>query len=140
MKWVPGPVMQDWLFALTLKEQTVLLLSLRGSDIGATVEVKSLTRWIRSIVLRNAAPDKTFMKRTYFGRIIDMAEANPPAFDMLSVHVFGHLMHAFEIIGYKHPDTVVRAKALQAYLDLCEYMHVNPETEVEMSARLSDEV
>jgi hypothetical protein len=122
-------VMQEWTLNLTWKEQTVLLLGLRGTDSGGSKDIKLMTRWLRSIVLKNAAPEKTFMKETKFRSVKEIADDNPLALDMLPVHFFGHLMHTFEVIAYRHPDSTIKKKALGVYLDLCEYLHVNPETE-----------
>jgi len=133
-------VLKGWLNDLTWKQQTVLLCALRGTDIGGSKFVKTATRWIRKTVLNNASPNKTFMKECEFPRIREFIEDNPLCFDMLPVHFFGHLLHAFEVIGYKHPDNKVNQVALDAYMDMCDYLHINPESKGVMEFRLSDDI
>lgn len=133
-------VVQGWVTNLSWKEQTVLLCGLRGPDFGATEEVKQITRWIRSVVLHNAAPEKPFMKEKTFERIKLLAEQKTFCLDFLTVHFFSHLVETFKIIAYRHPDKDVSTKALLAYKDLCEHMNLHPETKEEMTKRLLDEV
>lgn len=132
-------VVQDWLSSLTWKQQTVLFCALRGPDIGGSPEVKLMVRWIRSSILENAAPHKTFMKETDFKDISEIADEKPLCFDMLPTHFLGHLMHAFQVIGEFHPVEDRSKKSMKAYHDLCEYLHLNPETKEQMTSRLSDE-
>ena len=140
-KTIGSSVVQPWVrLWLTWKEQTVLLCALRGTDSGGSREVKLMTRWMRSIVLKNAAPHKTFMGETNFKTVDRIADENPLAFDMLPVHFLGHLIHAFQIIGYKHPNERVRDIALFAYAQFCKFLHLNQETLEEMNERLKDEV
>jgi hypothetical protein len=133
-------VIRDWVCRLSWKEQTVLLVALRGPDLGGSRELKTAIRWIRAIVLKNAAPQKTFMKEVDFPKLADLAEEQPLVFDMLSVHFITHLMHAMQVIGYRHPNQSVAEKALGAYLNLCQYLHLNPESNKQMTSRLVDEV
>lgn len=135
-----GGVVQEWLENCSWKEQTVVLCALRGTDSGGSPVIKSMTRWIRRTSLNNAAPRKTFMRDEGFPGVKDMAEETPIAFDMLPVHFLGHLMHALEVIGYKHPDILTATSARLAYHGLCEYLHLNPESEEQMSDRLRDEL
>ncbi|GJM05331.1 MAG: hypothetical protein DHS20C09_13220 [marine bacterium B5-7] len=133
-------VLNPWMESMTWKEQTVLLTALRGPDIGGTAEVKLMVRWIRSIVLRNAAPSKTFMRETNFKSVQDIAEEKPLAFDMLPIHYITHLMHAFQVIGVRHPEPSISTRAKHVYEDFCIYLHTNPETDSEMTLRLQDEI
>lgn len=125
---------------LSWKQQTVLLTALRGPDAGAIPALKIVTRWIRSIVVKNAAPKERFMRETEWKPIKTIIAENTSDFAMLSVHYFMHLMHGLEIIGHHHPDLTTRAKAKSGYFDMCEYMHVHPETKEELDNRLEDRV
>lgn len=133
-------VFQEWLECLTWKEQTVLVLGLRGPDAGGSRDVKLIIRWLRSVVLKNAAPKKTFMGETDFRQVNEIVDDSPLAFDMLPVHFFGHLLHTVEVIAYRHPDQCIRNTALNTYIELCEFMHINQETDSEMTERLKDEI
>ena len=132
-------VVKEWLAECSWKEQTVVLCALRGTDTSGSPELKAMTRWIRRVALHNAAPRKTFMREEPFLRIKEAAETRPLIFDMLPVHFLGHLTHAFEVIGYRHPEKAVGEQAITAYYDLCEYLHVNPESGEQMALRLKDE-
>jgi hypothetical protein len=137
----PNSVVQSWVTTCcTWKEQTVLFCALRGPDNNGSPELKSWTRWIRSIVLQNAAPNKTFMQRGDTWGIAALAYQRPLVFDMLPVHFLTHFMHALQVIGCRHPDSDVTTVALTAYGELCEYLHVRPELDQQMTARLQDEV
>ena len=58
--------------------------------------------------------------------------------DAIPHHFQIHLLHAAEILGYKHPDLRVRRWWLQTYTRLVHDMHLWPETEEEMDRRLGD--
>mgnify|MGYP004211630203 FL=1 len=47
-------------------------------------------------------------------------------------------MHAAEIIGYKHPDPLIRDWWNYVYRELANDMHLNVETEEELDFRLGD--
>ena len=134
-------VVQEWVSShCTWKEQTVLFCALRGTDANGSHDLKSLTRWLRKTVLKNAAPDKTFMQETEPLDIDTIANKRPLGLDMLPVHFFGHLLHAFEVVGYRHPIEETRSYASSTYLKLCIYLHVEPENQSSMTERLRDEV
>ncbi len=58
--------------------------------------------------------------------------------DELPHHYQLHIMHAAQIIGYKHPDTIIRQWWARTYEILAQDMHLNPETEAQMDYRLAD--
>lgn len=58
--------------------------------------------------------------------------------DALPHHFQLHFMHAAEILGYKHPDEVVRGWWRKTYDRLAHDMHLWPETEEQLDARLGD--
>jgi len=49
-----------------------------------------------------------------------------------------HLIHAAEILGYKHPIIYIRRFWNIFYLDGVKDLHLHPETEAEMDKRLGD--
>lgn len=143
-----GSVVQPWVNELSWKEQTVLFCALRGPDAGGTKILKGWTRFIRKTVLENAAPKKTFMQNDPIPDIYMIAMTEPLALDMLPVHYLGHLMHALQVIAYRHPASADKSDpnrapgeiARDAYLQLCDYLHVQRETLADMTIRLADEV
>jgi len=58
--------------------------------------------------------------------------------DEVPHHFHMHLVHAAEILGYKHPVEWIRAWWGRLYLQLVADAHLHPETEAEMDKRLGD--
>jgi hypothetical protein len=58
--------------------------------------------------------------------------------DELHYHYQLHMMHGFEIIGYKHPNEGIRDFWSDMYTRMVHAMHVWPETEAQMDLRLGD--
>lgn len=58
--------------------------------------------------------------------------------DEMPIHFWLHLMHAIEIMGYKHSDEFIRSWWHGKYVRMVESMHVWPETEEQMDRRLGD--
>ena len=58
--------------------------------------------------------------------------------DAIPHHFQLHLLHASEILGYKHPDLIIHHWWFSVYRALVEDMHLYPETQEEMDKRLSD--
>jgi hypothetical protein len=58
--------------------------------------------------------------------------------DELPAHYRDHFMHAAEVVGYKHPDPTIREFWFDVYERLVHALHVWPETEAQMDARLGD--
>lgn len=131
-------VLQDWMKQLNFKQQTVLLLGLRGPDQGTSNELKPLIRWLRSLVLYNADPAKNFMKGTEFTSIKTMERINPGVIDMLPVHYLQHLIVAIEVVAFKHPHLPTKGKAYQVYCELAHRLNMLPETEEDFDRRLID--
>jgi hypothetical protein len=57
---------------------------------------------------------------------------------MLPHHYQLHFMHAVEIVGYKHPDPIIRMFWNRLYLRLVHDLHLWPETEDQLDSRLGD--
>ncbi len=145
-------VFQDWLFDLTMQQQSVLVLACRGPDGIAKFHPTKL------IVARYRA---TILKAAYLGRPMRVDEGDNTTFmtliglsedaawmemskqffehiDEVQHHYYMHLMHGAQIAGYKHPHVLFRKRWHGFYLRSCHDLHVNPETEDQMDRRLSD--
>lgn len=128
------PVQKPWVFQLPFRMQTVLMSATRGAD-GVPKEDKSkvLVRGLRELLYNNADPTSSFMK-------VELTEAQVEAFasdiDHYHVHFLMHLTHAVEIVGYKHPDDLVRARWIAIYKRICKSLHLNFETENQLDVRL----
>jgi hypothetical protein len=119
-------------------QQSVLLSAVRGVD-GVSKEnyTKYITRRIRNLVLVDARPmsDHSFM-RANEGRLIDEVAQFLRDYDAYPVHYMLHLLQAMEVIGYKHPVSIVRETWITAYQEIVHSFHLNIETEEQLDLRL----
>ena len=144
-------VIQDWVSSLTLMQQTVLLTAIRGPD-GLRKEspAKPLLRAYRRVILLSAM-DGRVLSSPYdlgggsftgpcthedglIGVMIDFIKG----VDEYPHHFLLHVIHAAEIVGYKHPDPSVREVWSEFYFALCTDAHMNPESELQLDQRLGD--
>lgn len=145
-------VFQDWLFDLTMQQQSVLALACRGPDgIAKFHPTKLLVARYRATVLKAAylgrpmrvdeGDDTTFMTLIHFSDDESWGLICRDFFehvDSLPHHYYMHLMHGAQIAGYKHPMETFRHRWLDFYLDCCHDLHLQPETEKQMDGRLGD--
>lgn len=152
-------VTQEWTHELPLMQQSVLLTVIRGPDgIPKYGSIKMLLRWYRRCILRSSflgvamtdpiEPDGG----SFLGASLEGDDGLDPWTDRMLVHVnqylreldgiphhfHMHLMHGIEILGYKHPDAVVRHWWHCLYLRLANDAHLHPESETELDVRLGD--
>lgn len=161
-------VLQDWVQELTYMQQSVLITACRGPDsIEKNHVSKLILRWMRRCFLLSAFGGNV-LNRPYIsgggsftGPSMGVLNHEDPAFyernDYLAIsslntlaatffqkvdeiphHFYLHLMHAAEILGYKHPEEWTRKWWNDFYNDCVNDMHLNPESELEMDRRLSD--
>ncbi len=163
-------VLQQWVSALPMMQQTVLLSAIRGPDgIGKFHKCKDIIRWFRRCILLSAVDDAVIInpfvcgggsftgpcgKEYRFGAdtkfapgyvlkrwphfMVEFTDAFMDSRDELPLHYWTHMMHAFEVIGYKHPNPEIRAFWLKLYERMVHAFHIWPETEAQMDARLGD--
>lgn len=153
-------VLQDWVQELTLMQQSVLLTAVRGPD-GSTKygSIKMLLRWYRRCVLFSALDgivlDNPRDSRggSFTGPSVYINEHHPCEWpedmdrlvddyiremDAIPLHFHNHFMHAAEILGYKHPDEVIRKWWNNVYVRFAHSFHLYPESEEQMDSRLGD--
>lgn len=132
-------VIQSWTTTLTWKMQTVLMSSLRGCDtVSKNDTSKQFTRFIRNAFLKNAGePNSEFITHKLSD---DVIYAFSKEFDQYPIHYILHLMNAFEIIAYKHPDLYTAELAYKVYETMVHAFHMNIEDVSEMNFRLRDGV
>jgi hypothetical protein len=140
-------------------QQSVLLTAIRGPDgIEKNHVSKRLLRWFRRCVLISAFDKIVFTNPYAFGGGSFTGPSYEPTslahdwcgpmskvvgeylqhVDELPHHFQLHLMHAAEIVGFKHPDDVIRAWWRATYKRLAHDMHLWPESEADLDARLGD--
>ena len=141
-------VLQDWVMDLPLREQGTLLTCVRGCD-------SEPKQWTSTGVAYSAGRRLTAFIRYSFMVPADIREVDsqegafmmstpprpfkPSEFGHLPEHWYAHAMHALEIIGYRHPDNIVRERALFMYHKMVENLHLQPETKEQMIKRLSED-
>ena len=141
-----------------MMQQTVLLTAIRGPDgIGKYGATKMLLRWFRRCVLLSAmdgkelispmdpaggsftGPSVTVEGETHWTVLMDRHVSDYlKQQDELPFHFQMHFMHAIEILGYQHPNKIVRAWWNGVYIRLVNALHLHPETREEMNERLGD--
>lgn len=140
-----------------MMQQTVLMTALRGPDgMPKYGPVKYLLRWFRRCVLLSAMDGKVLDTPydpdggSFTGPSIKEREDWETGMngvvdnylqdlDAIPHHFQLHLMHAVEILGFKHPDSRTQAWWKSLYYRLVNDMHLHPESEQEMDDRLGDD-
>ncbi|MFN3675779.1 MAG: hypothetical protein ACK4TC_07340 [Sphingomonas pseudosanguinis] len=157
-KTAPATVLQDWVGSLSFMQQTVLLTAVRGPNgVPKYGPTKMLLRWYRRCILLSAM-DRAVLSTPYdhgggsftgpsfqtlFGsdwrdRMDEIVGDYLRELDAIPHHFQLHLLHAIEIVGYKHPDGQIRRWWLGTYQRLVHDMHLWPETEEQLDRRLGD--
>lgn len=153
-------VMQVWTQDLSMMQQTVLLTAIRGPDgLPKYGSVKMLLRWYRRCVLLSAMDGRalldpietnggSFTGPSLIAPYTNYGEWESPMMELVSEylrtldaiphHFQLHLMHAIEILGYKHPTDRIREFWNAVYFRLVRDMHLNPESESQLDERLGD--
>ena len=146
-------VLQDWTNEITFMQQSVLIAAVRGPDgIRKEHPCKVLCRWLRRCFLLSAFDGRaltdpyepgggSFTGACLTDDVNGLAHAVElylKSIDELPHHFQLHLMHAAEILGYKHPDDGIRAWWNDFYLAIVRDAHLFPESEEQMDYRLGD--
>lgn len=151
-------VLQDWVLDLPLMQQTVLLTAIRGPDgLPKYNGIKMLLRWYRRCVLLSALDgkvlDNPYIKNggsftgpsfefelagTWQSNMNEIVSDYLKSLDGIPHHFQMHLLHAIEIVGYKHSDIEIRAWWFSVYYRLVNDLHLHIEGRDELDARLGD--
>jgi hypothetical protein len=162
----PISVLQTWVQQLTFMQQSVLITAIRGPDgIDKNHVSKLLIRWLRRCVLYSAFESRMrgqpmTMNTPYSGGggsftgpsiqdrpitidwrndMMDVVKFYLASLDAVPHHFQLHFMHAIEIVGYEHPDKLIRQWWETVYHRISNDMHLNPETIEQMRKRLGDQ-
>lgn len=122
-----------WVQQLSFKMQSVIFSGLRGPDTGDLRGIKAIVRWLRPATQHNADVTSDYMR---VQPMPDWEEVRKELECECSVHYFGHLLHTFQIIGAFHPDPLIAYAARVKYEHMCDLLHLNPETNEQLIARL----
>lgn len=151
-------VMQEWTQQLSMMQQTVLLTAIRGPDgLPKYGCVKMLLRWYRRCVVLSAMDGKVLgdpcdsnggsftgpslpeVTEDWESPMSEILSEYLRTLDAVPHHFQLHLMHAIEILGYKHPCERIRNWWHDAYRRLVRDMHLHPESEAQLDERLGDD-
>jgi hypothetical protein len=137
-----GSDVKPWVSLLSFKMQAVLLSALRGCDGRSKHDPsKPFGRKLRGVLLWPADPNYVNNANDSYMRdnvTVEVANAFLSDLDSYPLHYITHLMHAAEIVGYKHPHEDHRRFWMAVYMDICNRLHVNIERESQLDERLAD--
>lgn len=137
-------VLQDWVAELPLREQATLLTAVRGCDVepkevltssASPSQARRLVAWVRWCFMVPDQPREVENNNSFMSRF-EPIPFFPEMFGHLPQHWYAHIMHALEIIGYRHPDVPTRTTATELYRDMVRNLHLNHETAYQMEKRL----
>jgi len=131
-------VLQSWLEEIPIRMQSTLVLGLRGPDTHVCPNVKKVQRWLRGIVFRPGNPDNVKEFMTDVNDLPVMVEKGPLAkeLEFCTQHFYSHLMHALEVVAYRHPGIIERHSAFLLFQGMCSAFHLTVETVDEFEDRL----
>lgn len=140
-------VLQDWVMELPLREQGTLLTAVRGCDdepkLWTSTGVaespgRRLTAFIRWAFMNPADVREVDIPGAFF-QSRPPSPFKPSEFGHLPLHWNTHVMHALEVIAYRHPDAYVATQAESLYFAMVHGLHLNVETRDQMIERLSED-
>lgn len=156
-------VIQPWVQDLAPMQQTVLLSSIRGPDgIQKYSAAEYILRWLRRCILISAFDNgdvndscdplgdrfknPNYLKETteVSGTIVSLWIVDMEhhisnylkEYGTYPEHFTKHFRAAVQILAYKYPDLKIRYWWREFYKTLVKDLHLNPETEEQMDARL----
>ncbi len=136
-------VLQDWVMELPLREQGALLTAVRSCDETPKYPLESVERRlvasIRCAFMNPADEREVGLERGCFFVPEPPMQWKASAFGHYPLHWFSHVMHASEVIAYRHPDGDLAAKFLTIYERMARSLHLTPETREQMIERLSED-
>lgn len=133
-------IMQDWATALPLRHQGVLVSSVRGCDnMPKESSGKPIGRALRGDFLVPVDDRVLAVKGTFMQRGVEREQVTRflKDLDHHPLHYITHLMHACQVVGYKHPDPATARFWLELYRSIVRAIHLEPESEADMDARLT---
>lgn len=147
-------VLQDWVMQLPLREQGALLVATRGCDLapkspgsvqerwgcstGEESNERKLVAFMRFCFMNPADPREVDIPGAFF-RSEPPDNWKPSEFGHYPEHWYSHLMHGFEVVGFRHPNELIQSWARNVYTRMVRNLHLNPETFEQYEARTSED-
>lgn len=137
-------VIQDWVSTLPLREQGTLMTGIRGCDVVPKLPYDSLPRqltaYFRFLVMNPADLREVGIEGAFFQNVgPDLKKHKMSELGHLPLHWFSHVMHSYEVCGYRHPDRKHRKLSNEIYVAMSHSLHLPVETKKEMIKRLSED-
>jgi len=136
-------MLREWVEKLPLREQGVLLSGMRGCDLTPKVPLDSperqLVSYLRYVVCVPNDESEVGAAAGAYMQHDPPEEWTPSEFGHYPQHWYAHIMHAFQVVGYRHPNDMVRATAEGIYCRFVHSLHLEPEDFETMVRRLGEE-
>lgn len=135
-------MLRGWVEALPLREQGVLLSGMRGCDLTPKVPLDSperqLVSYLRYLVCHPSAEHEVGAAPGAYMQADPPEEWTPSEFGHYPQHWYAHIMHAFQVVAYRHPETATKLSTREIYLRFVHSLHLEPESFETMATRLSE--
>jgi len=138
-------VLQDWVMKLPLREQGTLLTCIRGCDLVPKLPLDSIPRRIVSSLRYaimvcadvreiDSAPGCFMTSQPPYDEEWKVSEL-----EHYPLHWVTHIMHASEVIAYRHPEDRLSRQFGNIYHKIVRAWHLYPETYDQFEERLSED-
>jgi hypothetical protein len=128
---------------LPLREQGTLLTAVRGCDLTPKYPLDSVERRlvgaIRCAFMNPADPREVGLEPGCFFIPEPPMDWKASELGHYPLHWFSHVMHACEVIGYRHPDRDLAFKFITIYERMAGSLHLFIESKNQMIRRLSED-
>lgn len=144
---------QDWVLRLPFMQQAVLAAGIRAMDGWEKLHGgKHMMRWFRRAAMISSfegyplltpygAGGGSFTGSAPTGLSMQaIADMFLNSRDAMELHYFAHMMHAFQIVAYKHSDAGIRGYFYYVYERMAHSLHLWPESQEHMDKRLGDNI
>jgi hypothetical protein len=136
-------ILRDWVAELPLREQGTLLAAVRGCDLTPKFPLdapeRQLVAFVRWTFMYPADEREVDYQPGSFMSRIPPADFKPSCVGHYPLHWVMHIVHALEVIGYRHPDRVISYQCRCLYADFVKSFHLSEETFTEMRERLCED-
>jgi hypothetical protein len=136
-------VLRSWVQALPLREQGTLIVATRGCDSAPKFPLDSperrMTAAIRFAVCIPADLREVDAEPGAFMTAHIPVDVKLAMFEHYPQHWVGHIIHACQVLGYRHPVELQAAAWRMLYERFVRSLHLNPETHEQMVKRLSED-
>lgn len=137
-------VLRYWVMDLPLREQGTLLAAMRGCDLapkpvdGYNTE-RELVAYLRWLCLNPADAREIGYEGGYMRSSPPHEGWRQSELGHYPLHWVSHLMHAYEVVAYRHSDVALSIRAFFVYNRLARGLHLHIEPKAEFIERLSED-